>query len=62
MSEADSAWTGAEWPGGPANDIANLSSSPLELPADHRVLLASAPIDRRQLAPDSTVWLQLDVS
>ena len=60
---------GLEWSETPASDvlsfsrgpafrcIANLSDSAVALPAHHRILLASSPLEDGHLPPDTTAWL-----
>jgi alpha-glucosidase len=45
--------------GGSFACVLNLSSSPAELPAHERVLLASGPVTGGLLPPDTAVWLAL---
>lgn len=37
--------------------LVNLSGRPVALPADHRPLLSSAPLDGGRLTPDTAIWL-----
>jgi alpha-glucosidase len=37
--------------------VVNLGPAPVRLPPHHEVLLASAPLEDDELAPDSTAWL-----
>jgi alpha-glucosidase len=39
--------------------VANLSDEPVELPDHDAVLLASAPVEGRRIAPDAAVWLRI---
>jgi alpha-glucosidase len=39
--------------------VVNLGAAAVPVPADGRVLLASAPLDGRDLPPDAAVWLRL---
>jgi alpha-glucosidase len=48
--------------GGPGTTVccvANLSAAPVGLPPHASVLLASGPLDRGLLPPDSTAWLSI---
>ena len=38
--------------------VVNLGAAAVPVPADSRVLLASAPLDGRDLPPDAAVWLR----
>ena len=39
--------------------MANLSDVPVDLPADAVVMLASGPVTRGLLPPDTAVWLRM---
>ena len=38
--------------------VVNLGAAAVPVPADSRVLLASSPLDGRDLPPDAAVWLR----
>ena len=41
--------------------VSNLSAASVELPSHRAVILASGPLDRGMLPPDSTVWLRTEL-
>ena len=58
-SLADRTWLDTTGLGMTLRCVANLSSAPVDLPANASVLLASGPLDGGPLPPDTTVWLRI---